>query len=292
MKVYKNEKARKNILDTYDTLLAQWNVDKEERDVPTSYSSTHVILCGEEGGPPLVLFHGVGDDSALMWLYNAGALSRTFRLVAVDTVGGPGKSVPNENYNKTFDDADWIDEVLAGLQLDRVYMAGVSHGAYLTQYYGLHRPDRVIKMVCMAGSVPAGDRGPMRTMLKVFFPEALFPTKNNVNKLMRKLCGKNTGVFIDNPIVMEHYVSLLKGFNNMAMRFHKVEKFTDAQIEAIREKTLFLVGDADPFALLGGKDMLLQYKMNALFFPEVGHGINHEIAEEVNVLIPEYLLAE
>ena len=88
---------------------------------------------------------------------------------------------------------------------------------------------------------------------------------------------------------MEHYRWLLKGFNNMAMRFHKIIPFDDEQINSIREKTLYLAGDDDPFMALGGKELLLRYKMNAKFFPAVGHGINHEISEIINRLMIEYL---
>ena len=292
MKVYKNEKAKKRILDTYDQLLAMWNVEKDERDIHTTYGTTHAILCGNERNPPLVLFHGVGDNSALMWIYNAEALSRRFRVIAVDTIGGPGKSVPNENYNKDFDDVKWIDEILAELNINKVHIAGTSNGAYLAQYYGMNRPEKVINMVCMAGSVPIGKGSPLMTMMKVFLPEALFPTKNNVNKLIKKLTGKNSAAFTSNDTIMEHYRALLKGFNNMAMRHHKVLGFSEKQIDAIRDKTLYLVGDDDPFAKLGGKEDLLQCKMEVRFFPEVGHGINHEIAEEINTLIPDFLLSE
>lgn len=291
MKVYKSAKAQKQIRDTYDRLLVMWNVETQEKDISTTYGTTHVILCGEQDNPPLVLFHGVGDDSALMWLYNAKPLAQNFRVYAVDTIGGPGKSCPNENYNKSFNDAQWIDEVLTKLALDKVHIAGVSNGAYLAQYYGVHRPERVIKMVCMAGSIPVGDSGPMKTMMKIFLPEALFPTERNTIKLLRKLTGKNSAVFTENPIVLEHYRWLLKGFNNMAMRYHNMERFSDEQVAAIRDKTLYLAGDDDPFMVLGGKTALLQYKMNVQFFPDVGHGLNHEIAEEINQLLIDYFLA-
>jgi len=89
MKIYKSEAAKKNVLDTYDKLLEMWDVDKEERDVPTTFGKTHVIICGDKKYPPLVLFHGVGDNSALMWLYNAKAWAQKFRVVAADTIGGP-----------------------------------------------------------------------------------------------------------------------------------------------------------------------------------------------------------
>lgn len=289
MKVYKNETARKNIFYSYEKLLDMWDVDKEELDISTTYGTTHVILCGDNNSQPLMLFHGVGDNSALMWLYNAKTLSKYFRVIAIDTIGGPGKSRPNHNYGKDFDDIRWIDEILDALSLEKIHIAGVSNGAYLAQYYTLYRQEKVAGIVCMAGSVPIGG-SPIKTMMKVFLPEALFPTKRNTEKLMKKLCGKNSMVFTGDPVVMEHYRWLLKGFNNMAMRFHKIVSFNDEQISAIKNKALYLAGEKDPFMMLGGKDALLRYKMNARIFPDAGHGINHEIADEINHLIIDYLL--
>ena len=74
----------------------------------------------------------------------------------------------------------------------------------------------------------------------------------------------------------------------MAMGYHKVKAFTGEQIESIRGKILYLVGEKDPFAVLGGKAELLKYRMNTRFFNDVGHGINHEIAEEINAILIEY----
>ena len=75
----------------------------------------------------------------------------------------------------------------------------------------------------------------------------------------------------------------------MAMRFHKVISFNDEQVNSIREKTFYAAGDDDPFMVLGGKELLIHNKMNAKFFPAVGHGINHEISELINRLIIDYL---
>ena len=76
MKRYKSEKARQNILRTYDLILAQWGVDLTERDLPGDFGTTHVICWGNREAPPLLLFHGVGDDSALKCLDNAKAMSQ------------------------------------------------------------------------------------------------------------------------------------------------------------------------------------------------------------------------
>lgn len=109
-----------------------------------------MIEFGEKEKDPLILFHGVGDDTALMWIYNAKALGEHFHVYAIDTIGGPGKSIPGKGYNQGFEDALWIDDLLDALSLDQVYMAGVSNGGYLTQMYTIMRPERVKKGISMA----------------------------------------------------------------------------------------------------------------------------------------------
>ena len=158
MKKYRSEKSGQAILATYDRLLSSWQCGTKERDVETEYGTTHVIECGTEDTPALVLFHGVGDDSALMWIYNAPELEKHFHLYAIDTMGGPGKSVPNGNYNREFDDVRWIDGVLDALDIEKAFFAGVSMGGYLVQVYTLMRPERVMKAISISGTVPVGGK--------------------------------------------------------------------------------------------------------------------------------------
>lgn len=254
MKVYRSKSAQRNILLTYEKLLAAWRIPVEQVEVSTTYGSTHVNVCGNPEGIPLVMFHGVGDDSALMWIYNAEALSHHFRLYAIDTIGGPGKSIPNENYNKSFMDEQWIDQILDYFNLKEVNMIGVSHGGYLAQYYALKRPKRVRRVLCMASTVPVSTGGsPMKTMMKIFLPEALFPTQKNICKLLKKLAGENSGAFTENPLVLQHFTYVMKGFNNGAMLYHKTPGFSDDEVTAIKKKCRYLIGEVDPFVLLGGR---------------------------------------
>ncbi len=290
MKVYRTEKMKEKIRSSYDTLLHLWGIDVQELYIDTMYGSTHVIESGEEKNPPLIVFHGVGDDSALMWIYNAAYLSRFFHIYAIDTIGGPGKSVPGPGYNKEFDDIKWIDQVLDGLHMQEAFFAGVSHGGYLVQAYALNRPERMTKGISISGAVPVGTkRTPIATMMKIFLPEALFPTKKNVRKLIRKLCGDNYAIFTENKDIMQHYTFLLKGFNNMAMGYHKVQNFTEQDVDRIREKIVYLVGLDDPFEKLGGEATLKKYQMQVTFYENAGHGLNHEKAEEINRKIVQIL---
>ena len=110
----------------------------------------------------------------------------------------------------------------------------------------------------------------------------LFPTDKNVTKLLRKLSGENYAVFTENREIMAHYKSLLKGFNNMAMGYHKLHAFTPEEVGRIRDKVTYLVGTEDPFEKIGGREVLEQNHMNAVLYEKAGHGLNHERAEEIN----------
>jgi pimeloyl-ACP methyl ester carboxylesterase len=286
MKAYRSKKAGEQIIRTYDELLKQWDIPVEELMVPTMYGSTHVIIAGKKDGKPLLMFHGVGDDSALMWIYNAKALGTYFRLYAVDTIGGPGKSVMGENYNKNYDDVIWIDELINYFKLVKPSIIGVSNGGYLVQLYSLYRKEKIDKAISLSSSVPIEGSGSfMKTMMKIFLPEALFPTKRNVGRLLRKLSGDHAEVFTDNALIFSHYTWLLKGFNNMAMGYHKVRMFTNSEVDQIRDKVFYLVGLEDPFQKLGGAVALRNYGMNVRFYEGSGHGINHELSNEINEII-------
>lgn len=89
---------------------------------------------------------------------------------------------------------------------------------------------------------------------------------------------------------MEHYQWLLKGFNNMVMSYHKLVSFRADEIKDIQDKCMFLCGEADPLGdVKNVKEKLERHGLQYRLFPEVGHGINHEIAPEINSIIMNFL---
>jgi pimeloyl-ACP methyl ester carboxylesterase len=295
MKVYKSEEGKRAIHASYERLVSAWGVPVEERDLPTSYGTTHVIFAGSAGSPPLILFHGVGDNSALMWLFNAQGLSRHFRMMAVDTMGGSGKSVPDERYGKGFQLPRWLGDVLDGLEVRTAYAAGVSYGCYLAQLLFTSYPERIRKFVGMAGFVAAegyvgGKLGTMWRMMKTMMPEALFPSRANAMRIMRRLAGSNADALLSNPEVTEHFWLLMRHYNNRAQFVHMRRNLGAAEVEAMRDKSLFLIGEEDPLASFPGALRAMKYFcMNVKYFPHTGHVINHALPEKINAEIIGFL---
>ncbi|GIO87880.1 hypothetical protein J25TS5_48120 [Paenibacillus faecis] len=290
MKRYKSLSGRQLIVDTYDMLLNSWDSDFEEKDIETTYGLTHVIIVGDRQKPSLLLFHGTADNSAMMWIYNIKELSQKFYIIAVDAIGGSGKSEPNEEYFKSFNQAIWIDDILNSLEIHTTNICGVSYGAYLSYYYALKRPNKVTKAICLAGRIPTSQFEIFSKMMAAFLPEALFPTEKNCRKLLKKLSGPNFSKFEENDVLIKHWFYLLKYFNNRSMMQHKIEIHSDLELSQLREKGVFLIGEYDrltnyPKAIKRLEDNKLNYKV----IKDAGHAINHEQAELINEEISRLL---
>ena len=82
-----------------------------------------------------------------------GSTSRTLRkhrsVIGVDLLGEAGLSVQDEPITGPDDEAQWLDEALAGLGLDRVHLMGVSIGGWTAVNYASRRPGRAASLVLL-----------------------------------------------------------------------------------------------------------------------------------------------
>ena len=86
--IYRNETAKKAVLDLYDAQLRDLN--HEDLYVETSFGKTHLIETGDFSAKPLLLFHG-GNATTAYNLKYCQFLLDNFHIYAVDTIGHPGK---------------------------------------------------------------------------------------------------------------------------------------------------------------------------------------------------------
>ncbi len=100
----------------YDEVLRLWPVPYEELCIPGSFGTTHVIASGPKEAPPLVLLHPAGCG-AVIWYRNVGALSRQFRIYAVDIMGEVNKSEPTRRIGTRQELAQWMAELFDALHI-------------------------------------------------------------------------------------------------------------------------------------------------------------------------------
>lgn len=269
-----------------------WDVEYTEKDVQTSFGKTHCILTGKTENPPLVLFHGVGDNSAVMWAPNIKELSEHFFCIAVDTLGGPGKSIPSEKYTKKhFSQQIWINEIADQFHLKIFNIAGVSNGAAMVFNYTTKESNKINKAVCIEGGIVTDPLKSFISTLGMMFPEALFPTKNNMLKILTKLCSPDSGFIERYPEIAEHLILLMKSHNRKAMFVHTIEKYNRDKGIAVKDKLYFLIGGH----MVKKRNEVIKalnegaYKYKII--QNAGHALNHEQPEITNNEIIDFLLS-
>ncbi|MFJ8371146.1 alpha/beta fold hydrolase [Streptomyces sp. NPDC094461] len=150
---YVNDTLRDRYFAACEAVYALGAPARSETDVETAFGTTHVYRYGPtdpaaESRTPVVLIHGAGYCSA-MWYPNTPALSAERPVYALDTPGDAGRSVHREPMWQPERAAQWMDEALDGLGLDRVHLVGSSYGGWLVLNQAHRRPGRLASVTAL-----------------------------------------------------------------------------------------------------------------------------------------------
>ena len=147
--IYKSPAGEREVQQRYRDLLDQWPVPCDLIRVPTREGETFVVACGPPDAPPVLAMQGSGANSA-MWLPQIEAWAGHLRFYAVDVIGEPGLSAPSRPSFDSDAYALWLDDVMAGLDLARVAMVGVSLGGWLALDYAMRRREQVSRLALLS----------------------------------------------------------------------------------------------------------------------------------------------
>ncbi|MEW1658880.1 alpha/beta fold hydrolase [Streptomyces sp. NPDC093707] len=278
---YVNDNLRDRYFAACDALYALGAPAVAETDVETSFGTTHVYRYGPTdpaaaSRTPIVLVHGAGSCAA-MWYPNTAALSADRPVYALDTPGDPGRSVQRAPIHQPERAAQWLDEALAELGLDRVHLVGSSYGGWLTLNMVHRRPDRLASATLLD---PGGlEKVGLRfftwifiSFFAMFAPKALRP---------------RLAAWLEQPVLI---VPELRDLVRLSVRAYRIRRpsplpLSDDELSTIRTP-LYLV--------LGKRSLLVHPKRQAERVPrlipgaraeiiaQTGHGPQIDHADEVN----------
>ena len=282
---FKTAAGEAKFLAAYDTELTRWPVPYEEIDVSTRFGTTHAVVCGPKTGPPLVLLHGY-MATLTMWWPNVAAFSKDYRVYAIDVMGQPGKSRPEEPICNVADFASWLTATLDGLHLDRVDLVGMSFGGWLALNYAVAVPQRIRKLVLLSpgGLLPMVRQFTVRGMIMV-----QLPTRLAVNSFFRWLG------FTD-PAYAYVLEMMYLGLKHFRMPFETARVMpavvSDEGLRTMKVPTLLLIGEheviSDPARALERARRLISD-----FEGELVPGCRHEMTSSkpdiVNSRVLEFL---
>ena len=265
--VYRSETGRDLVQARYRELLECWPAGTRQLRVPTREGETFVVNCGPAAAPRVVMLQGSGANAA-MWLPDIAAYAQRLRLYAVDVIGEPGASAPSRPPLGSAAYAEWLDDVLDGLNLDRAALVGVSLGGALALDYAVRRPQRVAQLVLLAPSGIGRQRPSF--LVKAVLLQLLG------DRGRRRLLSSALGVGEDHagPHDQELGEFALLIFKHFRPRLDRVPLADDATLAGLVPPTLVIAGAQD--ALLDSHDTARRLRQCApgvevRLLPDTGH---------------------
>lgn len=259
--LFKSPKHEVRYMQAYDDVLALWPVPYKSMFVDTRFGRTHIIVCGPEDAPPLVLLHGFGVN-ATMWIPLIANLSKHFRIYALDTIGDLGKSVLEYPLKQAGDYVTWLQDVLDALNLKKIFLAGFSQGGWIAMNFAIHASNSLKKLVLIspnAGLVGLSGKFMLRLMTMAVFP---------FKPLVERWAKWNSLAWDETQPFFKLITKLTQaGVAGQKPSRPGVMPFTykDSELQSISVPVLMLVGDQevvnDPIAALErGKNQISDFK--------------------------------
>jgi pimeloyl-ACP methyl ester carboxylesterase len=286
---FKTPEGEAAFIAAYEDGMKYWPVPYEERDIPTRFGLTHVVVSGPHDAAPLVLLHGY-MGTLLMWVPNIADLSKNHRVYAIDVMGQPGKSIPDTPIRNDADYVARLTATLNGLHLTRIALAGMSFGGWIALNYGAAEPERVRKLVLLSpgGLLPIRKPFSLRGMLMVFFP-----TRFTVNSFMQWIgCSTAPGPADSRPLLNLMYLGM-KHFRipKETLRI-AVNPLSDYDLHEMHVPTLLLFGEnevlCDPVEALARARRLIPDFRGELI-PSSSHAMCVSQRDIVDARICEFL---
>lgn len=145
----------------HDIVETYWpDIVREELDIPTRFGTTHVRRSGNAEAIPVVMIHPTMGASLSLAPF-AATLAERHPVYTPDTIGAAGLSVQTEPLTSGEDLAEWLDETLDGLSLDRVHLVGYSEGGFVACLAAALSPRRD-RFVTVTLIEPGGAIGDLR----------------------------------------------------------------------------------------------------------------------------------
>jgi len=282
--LFKSSEGEAKYMAAYDAALALWGVAYECLKVPTRFGITHVVASGPKDAPALVLLHGMGVSSTV-WFPNIADLSQECRTFAVDVIGDPGRSVPNNLPKDRSESGEWLLDVFKELHIGQAHVVGSSYGGFLTLNFALHAPDRVNRIVLLA---------PAASLLRIrigfwlrMLPLLVLPTRPILDRVSRWLSVRQD---VSKSVVVEQMF--------LSMRHRKRTRrvwpgvFTDEELRSVGAPTLLLIGEQEviyePRAAMERATRCIPH-IEAEIIPNAGHALSFDQPKSVDTRVLRFL---
>jgi pimeloyl-ACP methyl ester carboxylesterase len=275
---FRSDAARAHYVGVYQAAMAEMPSVRELADVKTSFGSVRVCrLDGPSTSPPVMLLPG-RNASTPMWLGNIPAILEHRSVICVDLLGEAGMSVQDKAITGPDDEAQWLDETLAGLGPAEVHLMGVSIGGWTAVNYASRRPGRAASLVLLD---PVFTFAPIAAKAVLASP-ALFVPGVPTSLRSRVLSWISGGADVDGPLPGAALISA--GSTDYVLRKAMPKMISDEQLRSLDIPVLALIAGRSVMhnsAKAAARARNLLPRGHVELWPDASHAINGEYPEEI-----------
>ncbi|MDZ4232941.1 MAG: alpha/beta fold hydrolase [Dietzia sp.] len=269
---------RQHFVDIYDDAMAHLPPFDAEVDVPTAFGRVRVYrFDGPSRNTPVVLLPG-RNASTPMWRANLAGWRTRRTVYSLDLLGEAGMSVQTRPITDAQDQTQWLEEVLAGLDLRRVHVLGVSIGGWAAVNHTVRFPARVASLTLL-DPVFTFARIPLRTLAV----SAVMAIPGAPQRVRRWFLGwVSGGADVDDALPEARLIDAAMA--DFVLRLPPPKMITDDQLRGLSPPVL---------AFLGGRSVMLDAHRAARrartlvphaqvqVYRDASHAINGEYADEI-----------
>jgi pimeloyl-ACP methyl ester carboxylesterase len=283
LSIFKDTENETKYMVAYDNVLRHWPVPYIAVDIPTRFGTTHINMSGSQTAPPLVLLPG-NFTSSTTWFHNVACLSQHYSVYAVDTLGDVGKSIPEHLPASRSDYANWLNDLLAYLKIEKAALMGISYGGFLSVNFALHFPEHVDRLVLLCPGIPIA---PFTLGWMIYGMPMLLSSSRWAGEWF--LRGASFKGYNHTDFVQETYVIGVAGMRSKSV----MRPIINAdEWKRIQIPTLLLVGDSEILynphrALQRAKQLIPQIETELV--PHAGHLLNSDQPEKVGDTVLRFL---
>jgi pimeloyl-ACP methyl ester carboxylesterase len=252
----------------------------EHADVPTTFGTVRVyrFAADKRGvGPPVLLLPG-RNAPAPVCATNLPPLLRHRDVYCIDLLGEPGLSVQTRPITTADEQAQWLDDTLAGLTLQQVHLCGISIGGWAAVNYAVHRPGRAVSLTLLDPAMTF-DRIPVPMLLA-----SIGMVVPGVPEFLRRriLSWISGGSDIEAGAAVAELIDA--GTSDFVLKLPAPVRFTDEQLQGLQIPVLaFIAGRsvvlrADK-AADNARELLQDGQIE--LWSQASHAINGEYPEEI-----------